>query len=143
MRWGSFDRVALLQTRGIRGGLLFRGTQHVALFDWHFAFRLALEHRLLLSVSRRDHTAWSSLPDRHSLGPFCLLYCGVLDHSGIHEATSNQRVRIAGGATGVRRLGLGGAILFVVLRLVWMALLIYLSSGAIRVMTGLGDDWTL
>ncbi len=44
------------------------------------------------------------------------------------------------------RLGLearvGGAILFVVLRLVWMALLIYLSSGAIRVMTGLGDDWT-
>jgi len=36
---------------------------------------------------------------------------------------------------------IGGAILFVVLRLVWMALLIYLSSGAIRVMTGLGEEW--
>ncbi len=36
---------------------------------------------------------------------------------------------------------IGGAVLFIVLRLIWMALLIYLSSGAIRVMTGLGEEW--
>ncbi len=40
-----------------------------------------------------------------------------------------------------REARVGGAILFVVLRLIWMALLIYLSSGAIRVMTGLSEDW--
>ena len=35
----------------------------------------------------------------------------------------------------------GGAVLFVFLRLVWMALLISLSSAAVCVMTGLGEEW--
>lgn len=36
---------------------------------------------------------------------------------------------------------IGGAVLFVFLRLVWMALLISLSSSAVCVMTGLGEEW--
>ena len=43
------------------------------------------------------------------------------------------------------RLGLGirllGACLFVVLRLVWMSLLVYLAGQAMAVMLGLGDEW--
>ena len=43
------------------------------------------------------------------------------------------------------RLGVGirlmGAVMFILLRLVWMALLIYLSAKAMAVMLGAGDDW--
>ena len=43
------------------------------------------------------------------------------------------------------RLGLGirllGACLFVVLRLVWMSLLVYLAGQAMAVMLGVGDEW--
>ena len=43
------------------------------------------------------------------------------------------------------RLGVGirlfGAVQFIVLRLVWMSLLIYLSGTAMAVMLGVGDEW--
>ena len=43
------------------------------------------------------------------------------------------------------RLGVGirllGATLFIVLRLVWMSLLVYLSAQAMTVMLGVGDEW--
>jgi len=43
------------------------------------------------------------------------------------------------------RLGLGvrlmGAVLFILLRLIWMALLVYLASKAMIVMTGLPEQW--
>ena len=43
------------------------------------------------------------------------------------------------------RLGVGirilGACMFVVLRLVWMSLLVYLSAQALAVMLGVGDQW--
>jgi SSS family solute:Na+ symporter len=43
------------------------------------------------------------------------------------------------------RLGLGarmlGALMFIVLRLVWMSLLVYLAAKAMTVMMGIGDEW--